>query len=98
MKLFGFSFRPRSDNTADTAKERLQILLAHERIDRSNSELLPILQKEILEVVKRHMKVDSKTVDIKLERGDELSSLEINIELPGAQQLSAAGRATALSA
>jgi cell division topological specificity factor len=97
MKIFGFSFRPRPENSADTAKERLQILLAHERTDRSNAELLPILQREILEVVKRHMKVDSKTVDIKLERGDELSSLEINIELPGAQQLQAARR-EALSA
>ncbi|WP_424931729.1 cell division topological specificity factor MinE [Amaricoccus macauensis] len=92
MKLFGFSFRPREEKTADMAKERLQILLAHERTDRSNAELLPVLQREIIEVIKRHMKVDSKTVDIKLERGDELSSLEINIELPGAQQLSAAGR------
>lgn len=93
--MFGFSFKPRkaSNNTAQTAKERLQILLAHERIDRSNSELLPILQKEILEVIKRHMQVDSDTVDIKLERGDDMSSLEINIELPGAQMLATRGAA-----
>ncbi|MEM8570208.1 MAG: cell division topological specificity factor MinE [Pseudomonadota bacterium] len=98
MRLFGFTFRaPRTDATADMAKERLQILLAHERVDRSNAELLPILQREILEVVKRHMKVDSKTVDIKLERGDDISSLEINVELPGARQLQAA-RGAALSA
>ncbi|MCB1353585.1 MAG: cell division topological specificity factor MinE [Rhodobacteraceae bacterium] len=92
--MFGFSFKPRkASNTAQTAKERLQILLAHERVDRSNSELLPILQKEILEVIKRHMQVDSDTVDIKLERGDDMSSLEINIELPGAQMLATRGAA-----
>ncbi len=98
MKIFGFSFKPREEKTADTAKERLQILLAHERIDRSNAELLPILQREIIEVIKRHMKVDSKTVDIKLERGDELSSLEINVELPGARQLRAKGGTATVSA
>lgn len=92
--MFGFSFRPRKiDKTADTAKERLQILLAHERINRSNSELLPLLQRDIMEVIKRHMKVDSDTVDIKLERGDDMSSLEINVELPGAMQLATRGAA-----
>lgn len=86
--MFGFSFRPRSKaNTAQTAKERLQILLAHERIDRSNSELLPILQRDILEVIKRHMTVDGDSVDVRLQRGEEISSLEINIELPGASKL-----------
>jgi cell division topological specificity factor len=94
MNVFGFSLRPRrSNNSAEMAKERLQILLAHERIDRSNMELLPILQREILEVIKRHMKVDSETVDIKLERGDDMSSLEINVELPGARTLRATGAA-----
>jgi cell division topological specificity factor len=92
--MFGFTLRPRrTSDTAATAKERLQILLAHERIDRSNSELLPLLQREILEVIKRHMQVNSDTVDIKLERGDEMSSLEINIELPGASMLPARGAA-----
>jgi cell division topological specificity factor len=84
MSMFGFFFKPRPANSAQTAKERLQILLAHERVDRSNSELLPLLQREILEVIRRHMQVNSDTVDIKLERGEEISSLEINIELPGA--------------
>jgi cell division topological specificity factor len=70
-------------SSADTAKERLQILLAHERTDRSSPEYLPMLQRDILEVIKRYMKVGGDSVDIKLERGDELSTLEINIELPG---------------
>lgn len=80
--MFGFSFRPRKANSAQTAKERLQILLAHERGSGSSPEYLPILQKEILEVVRRHLKVTDDAVDIRLERGDDLSSLEINIEVP----------------
>ena len=81
--MLSFFRRARETNSADTAKERLQILLSHERSDRSSPEYLPMLQRDILEVIKRYMKVGGDSVDIKLERGDELSTLEINIELPG---------------
>ncbi|OSP56136.1 cell division topological specificity factor MinE [Pseudoruegeria sp. SK021] len=84
--MFGFMLRPRKANTAQTAKERLQILLAHERSDTSNADFLPLLQRDIMEVIRRHMKIDKDSVDIKLERGDEFSSLEINIELPSSQK------------
>ncbi|WP_438270309.1 cell division topological specificity factor MinE [Rubellimicrobium arenae] len=83
--MFGFQFRPRkvrTDQTAQTAKERLQILLAHERADAAAHDLIPILQRDILEVIRRHMQVDSNAVDIRMERDDDRSSLEINIELP----------------
>ncbi|MDS9469264.1 cell division topological specificity factor MinE [Paracoccus sp. MBLB3053] len=85
--MFGFSFRPRKPSPASTAKERLQILLAHERAGGSSPDYLPMLQRDILEVVRRHMEIDSDAVEVKLERGDDLSSLEINIELPGATKL-----------
>ncbi len=52
-----------------------------------------MLQRDILEVIKRYMTVGGDSVDIKLERGDELSTLEINIELPGADKLPARGAA-----
>jgi cell division topological specificity factor len=90
--MFGFSFRnrnrkPARDNSAQTAKERLQILLAHERSDTARADRLPLLQRDIMEVVKRHMEIDTDSVDIKFERGEDISSLEINIELPGANDL-----------
>ena len=91
--MLSFFRRPRQANSADTAKERLQILLSHERTDRSSPEYLPLLQRDILEVIKRYMKVGGDSVDIKLERGEELSTLEINIELPGARSLHARGAA-----
>jgi cell division topological specificity factor len=93
MNMLSFFRRPRTANSADTAKERLQILLSHERTDRSSPEYLPMLQRDILEVIKRYMKVGGDSVDIKLERGEELSTLEINIELPGARTLQARGAA-----
>ena len=80
--MFGFSFRQKRPSTAQTAKERLQILLAHERASGDTPDFLPLLQRDILEVVRRHMQIDGDAVDIKLERSDDLSSLEINIEMP----------------
>ncbi|SER47473.1 cell division topological specificity factor MinE [Tranquillimonas rosea] len=83
--MFGFSFKPRNKGkSAQTAKERLQILLAHERGGNGSSpDYLPMLQRDILEAIKKHVHVERDAVDIRMERDDELSSLEINIELPG---------------
>lgn len=83
--MFSFFRRARQANSADTAKDRLQILLAHERTACSSPDVLPLLQRDIMEAIARHMKVGSDSVDIKIERGDDLSTLEINIELPGAR-------------
>ncbi|MEM6676534.1 MAG: cell division topological specificity factor MinE [Pseudomonadota bacterium] len=80
MNLFR---RSRSASSASMAKDRLQILLAHERAGRSSPEVLPLLQRDIMAAIERHMKVGSENVDIRIERGDDLSTLEINIELPG---------------
>ncbi|MFD2741310.1 cell division topological specificity factor MinE [Sulfitobacter aestuarii] len=84
MKLFDFIRKPRKSDSANTAKERLQILLAHERSSGGASpDWLPELQRDILEVIRKHMEIDQDAVDIRMDRGDELSSLEINIEFPG---------------
>ncbi len=93
MTMLNFFRRSRQATSAESAKERLQILLSHERTDRTSPEFLPMLQRDILEVIQRYMRVGDEGVDIKLERGDELSTLEINIELPGARNLQARGAA-----
>ncbi|HVL21274.1 MAG TPA: cell division topological specificity factor MinE [Amaricoccus sp.] len=93
MSMLDFFRRSRPVTSADSAKERLQILLSHERTDRSSPEYLPMLQRDILEVIQRYMRVGDEGVDIKLERGEELSTLEINIELPGQSKLPARGAA-----
>lgn len=83
MSLFSFFRRSQPETSAQAAKERLQILLAHERQDRSGPDFLPKLQKDLLEVIKKHVPGAGEKVDIKLQRGAEISTLEIEIELPG---------------
>lgn len=83
--MFGFSFRPRKARSAETARDRLQILLAHERSG-PGPDCLPELQRDILAAIRKHLKIEDNAVDIRMDRGDELSSLEINIEFPATQQ------------
>ncbi|WP_138469437.1 cell division topological specificity factor MinE [Poseidonocella sp. HB161398] len=85
--MFSFSLRPRRPKSAETAKERLQILLAHERADGGSPDYLPMLQKEILEVVQRHLSVNQEQVEVKIDRDKDISALEINIEIPGPSNL-----------
>lgn len=75
---------PAGPPAATVAKERLQILLSHERADRGDrAEFLPALQREILEVVAKYLVIDQEKVMVKLERGKDISFLEVNVELPG---------------
>jgi cell division topological specificity factor len=84
MALFDWFRLPRQPRSADTAKERLQILLAHERTELSRPNLLPELQRDIMEVILRHLDIEREQVVMKLDRAQDLSTLEINIELPHA--------------
>ncbi len=68
--------------TANVARDRLQILLAHERTVTGGSDLVAILQEEILAVIRKHMTVDRDKVQVKLDRGASVSTLEIDIEVP----------------
>lgn len=87
MSLFGFSLRPNRAKSAQTAKDRLQILLAHERSDGSDGpDYLPMLQADIISVIRKYTKIKEDDVDIRMERNDDISSLEINIEIPSAGQ------------
>ncbi|MFD1156708.1 cell division topological specificity factor MinE [Roseovarius aestuarii] len=83
MSFFGFSFKPRRATSAQTAKDRLQVLLAHERRGGSTApDYLSHLQSEIVEVIRKYVEVDDEGVDIRMEKGQDVSCLEINIELP----------------
>jgi cell division topological specificity factor len=80
MNLFEL-FRSRK-TTAPVARDRLQVLLAHERIVIGKSDLLATLQEEILAVIAKHITVDRDAVQIKLDRGPSVSMLEIDVEVP----------------
>ncbi len=91
MSLFEL-FRKKS--TAPVARDRLQVLLAHERSVIGKSDLLAILQEEILAVIAKHVSVDRDAVQIKLDRGASVSMLEIDVEVPlNAAKLKPAGGA-----
>ena len=69
--------------SATVAKERLQIILAHERSSRSSSpDYLPALQRELLAVVTKYVEIHPNDVKVHLERHDNLEVLEVKIELP----------------
>ena len=61
---------PQEDSTAPVARDRLQVLLAHERSVIGKSDLMATLQEEILAVIAKHITVDRDAVQIKLDRGD----------------------------
>ncbi len=72
----------RRTSSAPVARERLQILLAHERGLRSQPDLLGVLREEILAVVARHVEFDPDKVTVRLDRGQSVSTLEVDIEVP----------------
>jgi len=83
MSLFDL-FRRRS---APVARERLQILLAHERVARSRPDLLGVLREEILVVIRRHVPFEPEKVQIKMDRGKSVSTLAVDIEIPNLDPL-----------
>jgi len=72
----------RRRGSAPVARERLQILLAHERKSVGQPDLLDILREEIIAVVARHVSLDPEKIQIKMDRGEPVSMLEVDIEIP----------------
>ena len=72
--------------SASVARERLQILLAHERASAGQEGLVAKLREEILAVIAKHVTVDRDKVQVKLEHEGETSILEIEVEMPATPQ------------
>jgi cell division topological specificity factor len=87
MSLVGL-FKRR--DSAPVARERLQILMAHERSSHGQTDLLTNLRDEILAVVAKHINVDHDQVRVTMDRGDKVAMLEIDVEVPHAAIASAA--------
>ncbi|RYE82820.1 MAG: cell division topological specificity factor MinE [Hyphomicrobiales bacterium] len=79
MSLFSFLNKR---TTAPAARERLQILLAHERSTIGQSDLVALLREEILAVIAKHVEIDRDKVKVKMDSGNAVSTLEVDIELP----------------
>jgi cell division topological specificity factor len=72
----------RKKTSAPVARERLQIILAHERAELGQSDLLITLREEILQVIAKHMPVERDKVNVSMDRGNDVSLLEVEVELP----------------
>ncbi|GAK69749.1 MULTISPECIES: cell division topological specificity factor MinE [Agrobacterium] len=79
----------RKQKSAPLARERLQVLLAHERNGVGN-ELVALLREEILAVIAKHVQIDSDKVHVKMDSDEHVSLLEIDVEIPLAASLRAA--------
>ena len=83
MNLFNY-FRSSQRKTASVAKERLQIIVAHERnlCNSSTHNYLPMLQKDLLEVVRKYVFIEDDQISVHLDKEGEYEILELNITLP----------------
>ncbi len=81
MSFFGM-FKRSVQGTAPVARERLQVLLSHERTVASESDLVVVLREEILAVIARRVKVEFDNVDVRMNCGEVVSTLTVDIEIP----------------
>ena len=75
-------FRTSRPKSASIAKERLQILVAHERSARNQPDYLAALQKDLLEVIRKYVNIDPDAIKVNMEQDENREILELNIVLP----------------
>lgn len=81
MGLFDF-LRTKHKNTASIARERLRIIVAQERTTRGMPDYLPMLRRELLEVIAKYINVDHEAVKVDLIKEGEHDVLDISVSLP----------------
>ncbi len=82
MGIFDYLLKKDKPSSASVAKERLQIIVAHERRKRNQPDYLPMMQQEILSVIRKYVEIADDQVTVQLENSDDCSVLELNITLP----------------
>lgn len=83
MGIFDYLLKKgKSNSSASVAKERLQIIVAHERRKRNQPDYIPMMQKEIVEVIRKYVQIADDQVSVQIEDSDDCSVLELNITLP----------------
>lgn len=82
MRLLDLFRRHRPEGSANAAKRRLGILLTLERASMQAPDFLPLLQRELLDVIRKYVEIDDNKVKVELERDQDVSMLEVQIELP----------------
>jgi cell division topological specificity factor len=78
LKFLGLQSR----RSASIARERLQIVLSHQRVEGGDEDFLPKLRNELLIVISKYVKIDADQINVQLQRSESCSVLELNITLP----------------
>lgn len=86
MSILDFFRSKKQPNSASIAKERLQIIVAHERGQRSQPDYLPQLQKDLLDVIRKYIPIDQDQIQVELANQGNCSVLELNITLPDSEE------------
>ncbi|HMW49186.1 MAG TPA: cell division topological specificity factor MinE [Cellvibrionaceae bacterium] len=81
MNFFEY-FSRKKNTSASIAKERLQIIVAHERNKLKQPDYLPALQRDIMEVLRKYVDIDMTQVEVQLENNGNCAVLELNVTLP----------------
>lgn len=81
MRKF-FSYLKKHKQSASVAKERLQIIISHERSQRKRPEFLPKLQQEIIDVIAKYVTIQRDKIKVQLDHTDDHAVLELNITMP----------------
>jgi len=79
-KILQYFQRP--TRSASIAKERLQIIIAHERTKQDRPDYLPMLQKDLIDVIAKYVPINVEDIHIDVDRQEGCSILELNIMLP----------------
>jgi len=82
MSFMDFFRAQKKPTTASLAKERLQIIVAHERGQRSQPDYLPQLHRDIIDVIRKYVPIREDQVQVELDSQGNCSVLELNITLP----------------
>ena len=77
-----FDFLKAKKNTASIAKDRLRIIIAQERSNHGGPDYLPLLRRELLEVIRKYVNVDVDAVKVDLVKDGEHDVLDISVSLP----------------
>ncbi|GAB7126085.1 cell division topological specificity factor MinE [Amantichitinum ursilacus] len=81
MSILSYFFGEKK-KSASVARERLQIILAHERAGRDAPDYLPQLQRELIEVISKYVAINPDDIKVQLDKKDDFEVLEVNIVLP----------------
>jgi len=87
MKKFLEYFRPIRKNTAQVAKERLQIIVAHERSAQNRPDFLNELRQELVNVVAKYIDLPTEHIKVDLEHDGDCSILELNVTIPDTNKI-----------